>query len=659
MKRYLLGVFMAAFLGCSPNAGPGPDKNPGPGPGPDPEMMPQEAPFAEATTDGRIRIDKSALGRTLALTRTYAIGTNIDQLNPLRTQLVYFKLEDGGTVALKEIRNGTASPGAEDRTLSTFPVEDSDKAIVFDFNAGMKQLYVEFGIYQWWKQPKEFVVGINESAVRDLHFVADTLVIDCDETVDFPGAGPVPLSLTYGLRPYAQNQGFKPRTNNAVDGFYVNVPIPTPGGGEPVSYAHKHDVGEPIVYHVVSEMPPARRADVEVAVGYWNAIFTSIGIHDPIKLEPLPAGVKPLDPVGNVIDWRPSPADGAGRGINTTDPLTGQIIRSAVLVTSVFDIQGTDVATTRWAMAQLDAGMSPKPLPDAALARTLSDYYINTFTHEIGHGLGLRHNFAGNLTSTIDAKTYQKVFDSYLASDLPAGAVSTSSVMEYVETQLAVMVGAHIRLGRGPLPYDVQAITSLYGATEPTFGLYCEAELSPYFVDCAEFDQGNNPLVGTYWQWESIVDETAFKVAKTAASGAALEMADIDAQILLDPLSRLAKHLSKDAEYLAVLSKYPGDLTEAQHAQYRSDVLAYQKQGFQSLDGPRVKFVQDLVKSGLDAAQMNNLAAQVRARVKAYLTASGATVDPAVLDAYFTALAKALGEQVAPLNKISYACFTC
>jgi hypothetical protein len=120
-------------------------------------------------------------------------------------------------------------------------------------------------------------------------------------------------------------------------------------------------------------------------------------------------------------------------------------------------------------MAKLDASEAPTPPDENTLARAVSDYYLNTFTHEIGHSLGLRHNFAGNMTSNVDAKNHMGTFVTYLAADLPEGAAPTSSVMEYLETPLAILVGAHIRLNRGPLPYDTQAVKSMYGEGEVTF----------------------------------------------------------------------------------------------------------------------------------------------------------------------------------------------
>lgn len=650
MNKLFLSALFAMCAGCVIETSPEPP-------------LEAPAPFAEVTADGKILIEKSALGRPLALTRTYSIGASIDNTNPLRTMLVYFELDGETSVSMKEIQSGTETPAESDRTLATFPALISGNAVTFDFNEGMNKIHFELGVYEWWKEPKELVFDIVESSVNEIRTVEGAIVIDRDETASVPDAGEIQIAHKYGFAEYKPAEGFEPRQNNKVNSFYVNAPVQGGGASAGLSFAHRHDTSRPIIYHLPSDTPDERRADVEIAVKYWNAIFNSIGKTDLIKLDILPEDVGPLDPGRHVIAWFSDFELGAGRALNTTDPLTGRIMKSTVFVTSIFELQGEDAASTRWMMDQIDSGGVPSPLSDAALSRVVSDYYINTFAHEIGHGLGLRHNFAGNLGSNIDAKTYMGTFIDYLKSDLPADVAPTSSVMEYVETPLAVLLGAHIRLGREPLPFDVQAVQSMYGSGEAQLGLYCEQETAPFFADCVEFDQGSNTIVGTYWQWENTLDERAFVLAKAIAAGVPLSAPDVDpaieALIIADPLKRLSRLLAADAEFLSVLAAFPETLTDAQYTEYRSAVLDHQKQGFSALDGPRVQYVKDLVSTGIDAQKTADLSSALRTRMEGYLMAVGGSVDPATADAFFAALAVALEAEVTPLNQIMYACFSC
>lgn len=211
MRMLLLSALLATTISCGT------------------ETSPASRPFAGITADGRITIEKPALGRTLALTRTYALGTSIEETNPLRTLLVYFERVDGPSIAMKEIRDGTTTPSKSDRTLATFPAEVSGNTMTFDFNNGMQKAYLEFAVYEWWKEPRELIFDITQGNIRGIRMVDDALVIDRDETVNVPGAGALDVTLKYALAEYKPAQDFEPRQNNKVNGFYVNAPVPRGG----------------------------------------------------------------------------------------------------------------------------------------------------------------------------------------------------------------------------------------------------------------------------------------------------------------------------------------------------------------------------------------------------------------------------------------------
>lgn len=657
MRTRSHSLLLAALIALSPACSSDPDATPSPTPTP----PPPEVAFAEVTEDGLLRVPTAALGRELLFTCTYAIGTSIETSNPLRTRRVYFEQAEGGAVAMKELQDGAAGPSAEDRALATFAAEADGDALRFDWSEGMRRAYLEFSVYEWWAPRDEMILDLAGGAVIDIGFRGDTLAIEHDATAEVPQAGAVPVTLRHGLSERRDNEGFEPRPNSAVGGSYVNAPIPA-AGGEAAMFAHRHDARSPIVFHV-NAAGAERRAEIELAVAYWNGIFSSVGQPRAIELADLAPEIHPLDPGQHVIAFIPDPTAGAGRAINTTDPLTGQILKSTVQVTSAFDLQGEDVATTAWMQASIDAGGAPAQLPAEALARAISDYYVNAFTHELGHALGFRHNFAGNLAGNVEPEASMQAFVDYLGGDLAEGVAPSSSVMEYLETSLATLVGAHIRLGRAPLVYDVQAVEAMYGAGREGFELFCEQELAELYVDCAEFDQGRDTLRGAYWQWERQLDDTAFRLARSVVGGTPLDAPELDpaliAMVLADPLSRLARHLDADAEYLAIRAAYPESPSAAELAQYRGEVLAYQQAGYAALTGPRAAYVQDLVGGALDAARVGELSGEVRAKMEGYLAAVGGSVDAAAADAYFAALATALGDQVAPLNALTYACVSC
>ena len=64
--------------------------------------------------------------------------------------------------------------------------------------------------------------------------------------------------------------------------------------------------------------------------------------------------------------------------------------------------------------------------------------------HEVGHVIGLRHNFAGSLDATLSPKELDEFIKDYISGeDLEkyADKSTSSSSMEYSEFKAAVFVG--------------------------------------------------------------------------------------------------------------------------------------------------------------------------------------------------------------------------
>jgi hypothetical protein len=207
------------------------------------------------------------------------------------------------------------------------------------------------------------------------------------------------------------------------------------------------------------------------------------------------------------------------------------------------------------------------------------------------------------------------------------------------------------------LPSDLQALEAYTGG-QPKLGLTCEQE-DAAFVDCAQFDFGRDSLNGAYQQWETAFDESAFRLAAAIATGANPEPAPTTAAILADPLKRIARHLAADAEYVALRSGYPKDLSPADESAYRDAVLAQQKAAFANLAGDLAPYVAALVTTGLTGEDAEALAGVLRARAEAVLSVMGGSIDPSVADAYFNAVTTGLAGELGPLNEATYACVGC
>jgi hypothetical protein len=147
---------------------------------------------------------------------------------------------------------------------------------------------------------------------------------------------------------------------------------------------------KPIVYYVDRGAPePIRSALVEGA-NWWNQAFEAAGFKNAFRVEVLPEGADPMDIRYNMIQWVHRSTRGWSYGEAVTDPRTGEIIKGQVTLGSLRARQDYKIAE-----ALLAPYVEGKPIPpemeQMVLARTRQ-----LAAHEVGHTLGLQHNFAAS-----------------------------------------------------------------------------------------------------------------------------------------------------------------------------------------------------------------------------------------------------------------------
>ncbi len=147
---------------------------------------------------------------------------------------------------------------------------------------------------------------------------------------------------------------------------------------------------KPIIYYVDRGAPePIRSALVEGA-SWWSAAFEAAGFKNAFKVEVLPEGADPMDIRYNMIQWVHRATRGWSYGEAVADPRTGEIIKGQVTLGSLRSRQDYKIAE-----ALLAPYVEGKPIPpdmeQMVLARTRQ-----LAAHEVGHTLGLQHNFAAS-----------------------------------------------------------------------------------------------------------------------------------------------------------------------------------------------------------------------------------------------------------------------
>ena len=147
----------------------------------------------------------------------------------------------------------------------------------------------------------------------------------------------------------------------------------------------------PIVFYIGREVPDQWRAYLKRAVEDWQSVFEQAGFRNAIVARDAPNEEEnpawdPDDVRYNVIRWAPSTRQNALGSVNV-DPRSGEVISSHTLLWhDVLKMLET------WYFIQvspLDRRAQKLPLPADLMGELLR--YITR--HEIGHTLGLRHNF--------------------------------------------------------------------------------------------------------------------------------------------------------------------------------------------------------------------------------------------------------------------------
>ncbi len=157
---------------------------------------------------------------------------------------------------------------------------------------------------------------------------------------------------------------------------------------------------EPIVYYVDRGAPePVRSALIDGAT-WWNEAFEAAGYRDAFRVELLPEGADPMDVRYNMIQWVHRSTRGWSYGSSVADPRTGEIIKGHVTLGSLRIRQDYLLAEGLLAPYADGEGIPATPLEFAlARIRQLS-------AHEVGHTLGLAHNFAASTDGRASVMDY-------------------------------------------------------------------------------------------------------------------------------------------------------------------------------------------------------------------------------------------------------------
>ena len=157
---------------------------------------------------------------------------------------------------------------------------------------------------------------------------------------------------------------------------------------------------KPIVYYLDNGTPEPIRSALLDGARWWNQAYEAAGYKNAFIVKVLPDTADAMDIRYNMINWVHRSTRGWSYGASVTDPRTGEIIKGQVTLGSLRVRQ--DYLIFTGLLSPYETG---KPVPETMKNASLQRLR-QLAAHEVGHTLGLQHNYASSFNNRASVMDY-------------------------------------------------------------------------------------------------------------------------------------------------------------------------------------------------------------------------------------------------------------
>lgn len=414
------------------------------------------------------------------------------------------------------------------KIIAAFPiVGDDGKTIEFDFAKGMEPLARWYMQWEWEgaaPQPHSTILGTTSGR--------DSLIVNQQFQVSAQGSN-ISWTLRHWFCTSLAKSTMAPRKPDETGrvGYFTTAPWYSVGNPVAHDYIQRWSLDRPIRFAISSNTPARYRASLIQGVQDWNAAFG----RDALQLAEDVPNLSPMDPrVDLAILWSDNDQRGIAYATFSPHPQTGQIVHGDVVVFSGYATHFEKVAaleipvhTSKTHVPADFASAQVCARDNAELMSVLETHPREEFIqrafralirHEVGHILGLRHNFAGNLGGDMDEEALTVAWQDFLdgASQPPDAPAPASSEMDYLPWTHSALMPAAARYDRAAIQWGYfSPIGSVPLDATPPFCTDQQADTHGV-ADCMRYDGGQEPLNSLEQQLNQRITHYLQKLLKAA-----------------------------------------------------------------------------------------------------------------------------------------------